>query len=134
MKSTIKIAACLFLSASLLCGCSMESRKAGKVAESFLTAFFNMEYETAGSFCAGDLAAEIQESISDVELPSEEMTELVKEASMNTTFDITKVDTKSEKGVATVEYLIHPYGNEETIERSMLLIKEKGKWLVLQLF
>ena len=112
----------------------MESRKAGKVAESFLTAFFNMEYETAGSFCAGDLAAEIQESISDVDLPSEEMTELVKEASMNTTFDITKVDTKSEKGVATVEYLIHPYGNEETIERSMLLIKEKGKWLVLQLF
>ncbi|MBP5211053.1 MAG: hypothetical protein J6Z27_04370 [Bacteroidales bacterium] len=134
MKSLFRIAACLMLTASLLCSCSFESKKASKVAESFLTAFFQMDYQTAGSFCAGDLAAEIQESIDDVELPSEEMTELVKEASMNTTFEITQVDTKSEKGVATVCYVIHPYGNEENVERSMLLVKEKGKWLVLQLF
>lgn len=124
----------LSITTILLSSCSISAIKAEKTAEKFLTAYFEMDYESLVKYCAGDLAAELVGVIDDVDLPSEEMANLVKEASHLTTFSISHVDTKSERGVATVEYKIIPYGSEDEIERSMLLIKDKGEWLVIQLF
>ncbi|MCF0177127.1 MAG: hypothetical protein HUJ90_00760 [Bacteroidales bacterium] len=123
----------LILSLLLLSGCTSKEEQVSKRVSEFLTAFFNMDYQKAFSYCAGDLAEELSEIGLEEPLADDEIDSIVKEASLNTTFEIVSVDTESAKGSAIVMYKIFPYGGGAPIEREMLLTLQGKEWVIVNL-
>ena len=118
-----------------LCGCSSATGKAEATASEFLTAFFDMNFESAAALCRDDIAAVIRDTIADSDYPNEEIRAKVVEASKKTTFTIVSSKIEEESGAAVVNYEIRPYGavGDGTIPRTMRLEKIDGNWIITSL-
>ena len=118
-----------------LCGCTSKTDKAVAVADSFLTNFFNMNYDGAAALCSDDIAAALRDTIAADAYPSEEIRDKVVEASRNTTFKIVSSAVDDESGDVVVSYEIHPWGavGDAAIPRTMRLQRTGSDWRITAL-
>ncbi len=122
-----KIFAALCL-AMLLCACTDD--KAQQTAEGFLNSYLMLDYENALTYCNDAVAATVRAASDNWQALDTTLLNSVKEAAAGTRFEIVSVDTETEKGKASVKYLLYPMGSEQGSEMNMSLTKEGGKWLV----
>ena len=132
MKKLIIPLLCLM---AVLGGCTPKTEKAAAVANDFLTAFFNMNYEGAASLCTDEIAAALRDTIAADAYPSEEICAKVVEASRNTTFKIVSSNVDEETGDVVIDYEIRPYGavGDGVISRTMRLSRLEGDWRIVAL-
>lgn len=93
-----------------LSGCTSRADKAAEMAGSFLTCFFNMDYDGASAFCTDEIASMLRDTLTTNEYPSEEIREKVAEASRNTEFKVLSSEVEEETGDIVVSYQVIPYG------------------------
>lgn len=114
--------------AMLLCACTDD--KAQQAAEGFLASYLMLDYENALTYCNDAVAATVRTASENWQALDTTLLNSVKEAAAGTRFEIVSVDTETEKGKASVKYLLYPMGSEQGSEMNMSLTKEGGKWLV----
>ena len=114
--------------AILICSCTDD--KAQQTAEGFLTSYLVLDYENALTYCNDAVAATVRAASDNWQALDTTLLKSMKEAATSTRFEILSVDTESEKGKASVKYLLYPMGSEQGSEMNMSLTKEGGKWLV----
>lgn len=112
----------------LICSCTDD--KAQKTAESFLTSYLMMDYDSAVAYCDSTVAASLRLASDNWQALDTTLLKSIKDAAGSTTFSITEVDTESQKDKAFVNYLLFPLGGEQGLEMKMTLEKRGGKWLV----
>lgn len=114
--------------AILICSCTDD--KAQQTAEGFLASYLMLDYENALTYCNDAVAATVRAASDNWQALDTTLLNSVKEAAAGTRFEIVSVDTETEKGKASVKYLLYPMGSEQGSEMNMSLTKEGGKWLV----
>jgi len=112
----------------LVCACTDD--KAQQTAEGFLESYLMLDYENAVTYCNDAVAAAVRAASDNWQALDSTLLNSVKEAAAGTRFEILSVDTESEKGKASVKYLLYPMGSDQGSEMSMSLTKEGGKWFV----
>ena len=127
MDSMKKIFAVLCL---VILAVSCTDDKAQQTAEGFLQSYLTQDYENALTYCNDAVAAAVRAASDNWQALDTTLLKSIKEASAGTRFEILSVDTESEKGKASVKYLLYPMGSEQGSEMSMSLTKDGGKWLV----
>jgi len=123
----------MIMSALFVVSCSSSAERVENVADEFLTAHFQMDYERAYTLCTEEIATAIKEQVESVTMPEDTLLlAKIKEASENTQFEVVGVNLKS-KDTAYVSYTITPFASESKIESRMILIKRDKDWRVYSL-
>ncbi len=138
MKKAILIPAVLIVAAAVVFGAvkifgGNSTVKAGAVADSFLTSFFEMDYESAAACCSEEIGSMLLASVADQKYPSESIGEKVAEASKGTAFKVHSCEKTDVKNTVEVKYTVSPFGGGAEIERSMTLVKSDGEWKISKL-
>lgn len=103
------------------------------MADSFLTSFFEMDYESAAGFCSEEIGSLLLASVASREYPSESIGEKVSEASKGTAFKVNSCEKTEEKNTVEVKYTVTPFGGGAGIEHTMTLVKRDGEWKISRL-
>ena len=114
--------------AVMFCACTDD--KAQKTAESFLTSYLMMDYESAVAYCDSTVASALRTASDNWQALDTTLLKSIKEAAASTTYAIQSVDLETEKDKAFVKYLLYPMGVEQGQEMNMTLTKNGGKWVI----
>lgn len=115
---------------TLFASCENVEEKVTAVADSFLTSYYQMEYEDAAEYCTDEFAEVLLQAVATKPEASDLIEELLIAATKATTYTILDVDTKSVEGEATVLFELIPYKSEVTLERKLIMVKSDGEWKV----
>lgn len=136
MKGIIQNAKLLLFVAVLsfmMASCTRETTKIREVAEGFLTAYFQMDYETAYTFCDAELSETLQMTIEGAQTTDEEILAKIRETSKNTRFEITSVIADAVPDYVSVDYNIYVPNTEIPISKRLGVTKIEGRWRVSEL-
>lgn len=113
----------LFIIASLFISCGRTEKAATAVATDFLSAYFATNYPEAAKFCTKDFAAELLESVKDLDSQSEQYREKLSKAAAAVSTSIVSVEEKEDETVLVTYQINIP--DTPAIENHLTLVKEE---------
>ena len=130
------VAACLFLS----CGQNSDKAKtaeaqakAQEIAQSFLTAYFQLDFDTALPLCGHALKADLELSAQRVRELSLDMQELLKKDLQAYSSNINNIELNPSKDSAFVSYSVCTPETPDGIPSHLTVAKEEQDWKVVKL-
>ncbi|MFA6770422.1 MAG: hypothetical protein WCR71_04545 [Bacteroidales bacterium] len=113
----------------LFSSCSNNKKKARVNANSFLTLYFQTDYESAAALCTPELGDELRESMKSIESVEAGVKEMIiKQTSQIKTEIITLEELSRDSLVVNYKVILPSFPNG--IENKMVLVKREKKWLV----
>ncbi len=135
MKKMTKLMALVLVLVMALCAftaCGSEEDKVKKVAEKFMDAYLELNFEKAAEYCDGDTADQVSEMASYFDYLDEDEVKEAKEEAKGIKCDITNVEIDEEEGTATVDMtMTNVDGDEE--EAGLGMEKIDGDWKIVDL-
>ncbi|NLD20910.1 MAG: hypothetical protein GX664_00225 [Bacteroidales bacterium] len=123
----------LLIVSSLLVLTSCTEKAIFSVADSFLTNYFEMNYEEASLYCDSPIQLTLQTAAQDAAELDSLLLEKVQVASSQTRYELQQVDRKSEAGKAIISYEVYPAGSDMAVAKRMVMEKSDSKWLIKEL-
>ena len=115
--------------ASLLSSCSKNENKAKASAETFLSLYFQTNYESASALCTQELGKELLESMKNIEsLESSIKEKIIEQTSKIKTEIVTIEELGRDSLMVNYKVILPSFPNG--IDNKMVLVKRDKEWLV----
>lgn len=115
--------------ASLLSSCSKNENKAKASAETFLSLYFQTNYESASALCTQELGKELLESMKNIEsLESSIKEKIIEQTSKIKTEIVTIEELGRDSLMVNYKVILPSFPNG--IDNKMVLVKREKEWLV----
>ena len=115
--------------ASLLSSCSKNENKAKASAETFLSLYFQTNYESASALCTQELGKELLESMKNIESLESSIKEKIIEQTSKIKTEIVTIEELGRDSLM-VNYKVTLPSFPNGIDNKMVLVKREKEWLV----
>ncbi len=115
--------------ASLLSSCSKNENKAKASAETFLSLYFQTNYESASALCTQELGKELLESMKNIESLEPSIKEKIIEQTSKIKTEIVTIEELGRDSLM-VNYKVTLPSFPNGIDNKMVLVKREKEWLV----
>lgn len=115
--------------ASLLSSCSKNENKAKASAETFLSLYFQTNYESASALCTQELGKELLESMKNIESLEPSIKEKIIEQTSKIKTEIVTIEELGRDSLM-VNYKVTLPSFPNGIDNKMVLVKRDKEWLV----
>lgn len=115
--------------ASLLSSCSKNENKAKASAETFLSLYFQTNYESASALCTQELGKELLESMKNIESLEPSIKEKIIEQTSKIKTEIVTIEELGRDSLM-VNYKVILPSFPNGIDNKMVLVKRDKEWLV----
>lgn len=134
MKERIVKLATVVLSALLIISaCSNVEEDLTIKTQEFLKAYFNAEYQKAGSFCTDSLGVELAKSMESFNSLEPSIKEMVLKQVQDVKTEIVSVDRKSSKDTVFVKYRVVLPSFPNGVDNNLSFVKIDKEWKVASL-
>lgn len=113
-----------------LSSCSNNQKRAKESANSFLTLYFQTDYDSAANFCTSELGSELKESMKSITSLEEGVKEMIVQQTSKMKTEITSVEPAHTKDSLIVNYKVILPSFPNGIDSKMVLVKREKEWLV----
>ncbi|MDD4657279.1 MAG: hypothetical protein WC125_09730 [Bacteroidales bacterium] len=110
--------------------CSNNQKRAKESANSFLTLYFQTDYDSAANFCTSELGSELKESIKSITSLEKGVKEMIVQQTSKMKTEITSVEPAHTKDSLIVNYKVILPSFPNGIDSKMVLVKREKEWLV----
>lgn len=110
--------------------CSSNERRAKESANSFLTLYFQTDYDSAATLCTPELGRELSESMKSITSLEKGVKEMIVKQTSNIKTEITSVEPAQTKDSLIVNYKVILPNFPNGIDNKMVLVKREKEWLV----
>lgn len=114
---------------SLLSSCSNNENKAKASAETFLSLYFQTNYESASALCTQELGKELLESMKNIESLEPSIKEKIIEQTSKIKTEIVTIEELGRDSLM-VNYKVTLPSFPNGIDNKMVLVKREKEWLV----
>jgi len=114
----------------LFSSCSNNEKKAKESANSFLTLYFQTDYESAIALCTPELGNELRESMKSIVSLEDGVKEMIVKQTAKIKTEIIAVEQGLGKDSLVVNYKVVLPSFPNGIDNKMVLVKKDKKWLV----